>query len=86
MKHIAQVFPLKDRMALVAASMIDDDAPRTKAIDMETMKLKLIHPHLFWNEAETEQMEALWHAQRLERKARNAEDQPSSPTPDVYRR
>jgi hypothetical protein len=85
MKHIAQVFPLKDRMALVAASMVDDDAPRTKAIDMEAMKLKLLYPNLFWNEAETEQMQALWDIQRRERKI-NAKDQPSSLTPDVHRR
>ena len=86
MKHIAQVFPLKDRMALVAASMVDDDAPRTKAIDMEAMKLKLLYPNLFWNEAELEQMQALWAAQRLERSIRNAEDQPASSTPNVHHR
>lgn len=85
MKHIAEIFPLKDRMTLVATSMIDDDAPRTKAIDMEAMKLKLLYPNLFWNEAETEQMQALWDIQRRERKI-NAEDQSSSSTPDVHRR
>ena len=83
MKHIAQIFPLKDRMALVAASMIDDDAPRTKAIDMEAMKLKLLYPKLFWNEAETAQMETLWDIQRRERKTLNAKDEPTGPTADV---
>ena len=83
MKHIAQVFPLLDRMNLVALSMIDEDASRTKAIDLETSKLKLMHPHLFWNEAETKQMEALWSIQRREREIRNAKDTPPRPPPNV---
>jgi hypothetical protein len=67
MKNVAEILPVTDRMALVAAAMITDAKKRIPAIAQITANLKLIHPHFFWNEDEIKELEALWDIQRRER-------------------
>ena len=62
------IFPLKERMALVAASMIEDEKVREKSIAEATNALRVFYPVFFWNAEESAQMEALWDAQRAARK------------------
>ena len=67
--QVATIFPLKERMALVAASMIDDNIERKHAIEAATKSLKDKFSGFFWDKQETAQMEALWEAQRAQRPA-----------------
>ena len=64
---IAKIFPLKERMALVAASMVQEDSKREKAIAEATKVLRVKYSGFFWDKEETAQMEALWDAQRAAR-------------------
>jgi hypothetical protein len=67
--QVATIFPLKERMALVAASMIDDNIERKHAIEAATKSLKERFSGFFWDKQETAEMEALWDAQRAQRPA-----------------
>ena len=69
---IAKIFPLKERMALVAASMVQEDSKREKAIAEATNVLRVKYSGFFWDKEETAQMEALWDAQRVTREKQKA--------------